>query len=307
MKMDHGEWAYFEGNIVPVDEAKISVMTHAFNYGTAVFEGIRGYWNEDDDQLYIFRLPEHVDRMVRNLSILMIKPALSVDEICKVIVELTARNGFREGTYIRPIGYKSAYELGPRIDDVDSDLVIYALRLGDYLDTSGLKVIVSSWRRLRDNAIPARCKINGAYVNSALAASEAKMAGFDEAILLGEDGTVSEGSAENLFFVQNGVLVTPPVTADILVGITRNTVIELAREELGIEVVERPVGRTELYVSDELFFCGTGAQIAPIVEVDRRPVGDGTIGEITTKIQKLYFDIVQGKVDKYRRWCTPVY
>lgn len=307
MKMDHGDWAYFKNNIVPIDKARVSVMTHAFNYGTAVFEGIRGYWNENDEQLYIFRLPEHVDRMVRNCNVLMVNPELSVEEICGIIVELTAKNGFRENTYIRPVAYKSEYELGPRVHDVESDLVIYAIRLADYVDTSGLKVVVSSWRRLRDNAVPARCKINGAYVNSALAKSEAVVAGFDEAVFLGEDGNVSEGSAENMFFVQNGMLVTPPVTADILVGITRNTVIELAREELGIEVVERSVGRTELYVSDELFFCGTGAQVAPVIEVDRRPVGDGSPGEITMKIQKLYFDVVHGKVDKYRHWCTPVY
>jgi branched-chain amino acid aminotransferase len=307
MIMDHGDWAYFQGNIVPIDEARISVMTHAFNYGTAVFEGIRGYWNEDDGELYIFRLPEHVNRMLRNSNILMVQPALSAEEICDLIVELAVKNGFREGTYIRPVCYKSAYELGPRIDGVDRDLVVYELKLGNYLNIEGLKVAVSSWRRLRDNAIPARCKINGAYVNSALAATEAKMEGFDEAIFLGEDGTVCEGSAENIFLVQNGRLITPPVTADILVGITRNTVIELAQNELGIDVVERTVGRTELYTSDELFFCGTGAQIAPIVEVDRRPVADGTLGQITTKIQNLYFDVVQGRSEKYKHWCTPIY
>jgi len=305
--MDYGDWAYFEGKTVPIDEANVSVMTHAFNYGTAVFEGIRGYWNKDDEQLYIFRLREHVDRMMGNFNILMIRPKLSPDEICECIVELTAKNGFREDTYIRPVGYKSAYELGPRVHDIEDELVVYVLRLGDYVDISGLKVAVSSWRRLPDNAIPARAKICGSYVNSALGASEAKMAGYDEAIFLCEDGTVSEGSAENLFLVQNGGLVTSPVTADILVGITRNTVIELARDELGHEVVERPIGRSELYVSDEMFLCGTGAQVAPVTEVDNRSVGDGTPGEITLKLQKLYFDVVQARLEKYRHWCTPVY
>jgi len=305
--MDYGDWAYFEGKTVPIDDAKVSVMTHAFNYGTAVFEGIRGYWNEDDDQLYIFRLREHVDRMMRNFNMLMIRPKLSADEICDCIVELTAKNGFREDTYIRPVGYKSAYELGPRVHDVEDDLVVYVLRLGDYVDISGLKVAVSSWRRVPDNAIPARGKICGSYVNSALAASESKMAGYDEAIFLCDDGTVSEGSAENLFLVQNGGLVTSPVTADILIGITRNTVVELARVEMGLEVAERPVARTELYVSDEMFFCGTGAQIAPVTEVDNRPVGDGTPGEVTLELQQLYFDVVHARVPKYRHWCTPVY
>ncbi|MCD6287864.1 MAG: branched-chain amino acid transaminase [Candidatus Hydrogenedentes bacterium] len=305
--MDHGDWAYFEGQIVSIQEAKISVMTHAFNYGTAVFEGIRGYWNEDHENLYIFRLQEHIDRMLRNSNILMVRPKLSLTEIQDIIIELTAKNGFREDTYIRPVCYKSEHELGPRLHDVASDLVIYEIRLGDYVNISGLKVAVSSWRRLRDNAIPARCKATGAYVNSALAATEAKMEGFDEAVFLGEDGTVSEGSAENLFLVQNGVLITPPVTADILTGITRNTIIELARNELGLDVVERPVGRTELYVSDEMFFCGTGAQVAPVVEVDRRPIGTGKLGDVTINLQKLYFDVVQGKIEKYRHWCTPVY
>ncbi len=305
--MDYGDWAYFEGEIVPIDDAKVSVMTHAFNYGTAVFEGIRGYWNKQDEQLYIFRLREHVDRMLRNCNILMIRPKLSMDEICDLVVGLTAKNGFREDTYIRPVAYKSAWKLGPHVHDVDDDLTIYTLRLGDYVDISGLRVCVSSWRRVRDNAIPARGKISGSYVNSALAATEARLAGFDEAIFLGEDGAVSEGSAENLFLVQDGRLVTPPVTADILVSITRNTLIELARDELGVETLERPVGRTELYVSDELFFCGTGAQVAPVTEVDNRPVGDGTPGEITLKLQKLYFDVVQARVEKYRHWCTPVY
>jgi len=306
--MDYGDWAYFEGRIVPIDEAKISVMTHAFNYGTAIFEGIRGYWNKDDEQLYIFRLREHVDRMLRNCNILMIRPKLTETEICDLVVGLTAKNEFKADTYIRPIAYKSAYELGPRVHDIDDELAVYALRLGDYVEISaGLHVCVSSWQRVQDNAIAARGKITGSYVNSALAASEARMAGFDEAIFLSEDGTVSEGSAENLFLVQDGQLVTPPVTADILVGITRNMLIELAREKLGIETDERPVGRTELYVSDELFLCGTGAQVAPITEVDNRQVGTGKPGQITLKLQKLYFDVVQGRVEKYRHWCTPVY
>ena len=306
--MDYGDWAYFEGRIVPIDEAKISVMTHAFNYGTAIFEGIRGYWNKEDQQLYIFRLREHVVRMLRNCNILMIRPKLAEPEICDLIVELTAKNEFQTDTYIRPIAYKSAWELVPRVDDVEDDFAVYELRLGDYVDISaGLRVCVSSWRRVRDNALPPRGKISGSYVNSALAATEARMAGFNEGIFLGEDGTVSEGSAENLFLVQDGRFVTPPVTADILVSITRDTLIELAREELGIETDERPVGRTELYVSDELFFCGTGAQVAPVTEVDNRPVGAGKPGEITLKLQKLYFDVVQGRVEKYRHWCTPVY
>ena len=306
--MDNGEFAYFEGRIVPTEDANINIMTHAFNYGTGVFEGIRAYWNDDNKQLNIFRLDEHIDRMMRSFRVLCIDPGLSFDEIREILVDVTRKNGFKDDVYIRPIGYKSSYELGPKVHGLDDEFAVYVIRLGDYVDISkGLGVTVSSWRRLRDNAIPVRCKINGSYVNSALAATEAKESGFDEAIFLCEDGTVSEGSAMNVFLVQDGNLVTPPCTADILVGITRKTVMQIAREKLGIETASRPVGRTELYTSDEVVFCGTGAQVAPVTQVDRRPVGDGNPGEVTLAIQKLYFDVVQGRIAEYRHWLTPVY
>jgi branched-chain amino acid aminotransferase len=306
--MDHGKYAYFEGEIRPIEEAKVNVMTHAFNYGTAVFEGIRGYWNDDDKQMYIFRLEDHLDRMFRNFNVLRIRLKLSLEEVANIIVELTAKNEFQEGIYIRPIGYKSEYVLGPKVHDVEDDFTIYVLKLGDYVDTSaGLNVAVSSWRRIAENALPARAKISGGYVNSALAASEAHESGYDEAIFLCEDGTVSEGSAMNIFLVNGDTLVTPPVTADILVGVTRNTVIQIAREKFGLDTECRPVGRAELYTADEIFFCGTGAQIAPVTSVDKRPVGDGKPGPVTGKLQKLYFDIVQCRVAEYSSWCTPVY
>lgn len=306
--MDYGKYAYFEGKIRPIESAKVSVMTHSFNYGTAIFEGIRGYWNADEEQLYVFKLGEHLDRMFRNFNILRMKPTLSMEEVADVILELAAKNGFREDIYVRPIAYKSPYVLGPRVHDLDDELTIYIIRLGDYVDTSsGLNVAVCSWRRLSDNALPPRAKICGCYVNSALAATEAKESGFDEAIFLNEDGTVSEGSAMNIFLVHGDKLVTPPVTANILVGVTRNTVIQIAEEKLGIETECRPVGRTELYVADEVFFCGTGAQVAPVTYIDRRPVGRGEPGPVTLKLQNVYFDTVQCRVPEYRPWCTPVY
>jgi len=306
--MDHGRYAYFEGKIRPIEAAKVSIMTHAFNYGTAVFEGIRGYWNADEKQLYVFRLQDHLDRMFRNFNILRTRLALSQQDVAEVILDLIVKNEFREDVYVRPIAYKSSYVLGPRVHDLDDELAIYIIRLGDYVDiSSGLSVAVSSWRRLSDNALPARGKISGSYVNSALAATEAKESGFDEAIFLCEDGTVSEGSAMNMFLVFGNELVTPPATADILVGITRNTVMQIAREKLGIETTCRPVGRTELYVADEVFFCGTGAQVAPVTHIDRRPVADGKPGPLTCKLQKLYFDVVQCRVPEYSSWCTPAY
>lgn len=306
--IDPGKIAYFQGEYVPIEQANVSILTHSFNYGTALFEGIRGYYRKDDDNVLIFRLKEHVDRLVRNFNILCMNVPETREDIERICVELVKRSGFKEGVYIRPIVYKSERSLGPKLHDVESSFCCWIMKLGDYVDIdAGLDCVVTSWRRLADNAIPSRAKTVGSYVNSSLASSEAKQAGFDEAIFLREDGSVAEGSAMNLFMVIDGKLVTTPPTADILVGITRNTVIQLAREAFGIEVIERPIARTELYVCDELFFTGTGAQVAPVRSVDRRNVGDGKPGPISLKLQELYFDVVQGKVAKYAQWCTPVY
>ncbi len=307
-KMEAGSVIYFEGKYVPAEDARISVMTHGFNYGTGLFEGIRGYYVPEEDNILIFRLPEHVDRMVRNMSIANMRIPEDRAKIAEICIELVRRSGFREGSYIRPLCYISDLSLGPKFVDVESRLCCYVIKLGDYVDVNrGLDVMVSSWRRLSDNAIPTRVKATGSYFNSSLASTEARQAGFDEAVFLREDGTVSEGSAMNLFMVKQGKLFTAPENSDILVGITRNTVIQLAQEELDIEVVERPIARTELYTCDELFFSGTGAQVAPVRSVDRRVLGDGTPGPISKQLQNLYFDVVQGKVAKYRHWCTPVY
>ena len=306
--MEPGPFVYFEGNYVPVEDAKVSIMTHAFNYGTGLFEGIRGYYSADEDNILVFRLAEHVDRLVRNFNILCMEIPETPEDIARICVEVIKRSGFREGVYIRPLCYKSELSLGPRLSGVESRFCCYVIKLGEYCDIeSGLDVVVSSWRRLSDNAIPSRAKSTGSYINSSLAATEANQAGFDEAIFLREDGSVAEGSAMNMFMVLNGQLITTPPTADILVGITRNTVIELARNELGLDVVERPIARTELYVCDEVFFCGTGAQVAPVRSVDRRVIGGGTPGPVSRKLQDLYFRVVMGKVEKYRSWCTPVY
>lgn len=306
--MNPGPIAYFEGAYVPVEEAKISVLTHAFNYGTGLFEGIRGYYAADENNVLVFRLPEHVDRMMRNARLMCMdipEDQAAIEEIC---LELIRRSGFREGVYIRPIIYKNELSLGPTVKGVTSSMCCYIIKLGDYCDIeSGLDVAVSSWRRLSDNAIPSRVKSTGSYINSSLAATEAKQAGFHEAIFLRENGTVAEGSAMNLFLIRDNVLYTSPPNADILVGITRNTIIQLAREVLKLEVIERDIGRTELYVCDELFFSGTGAQVAPVRSVDRRIIGEGKPGPITKKLQDVYFDVVQGKVPEYRHWCRPVY
>lgn len=306
-EMEAASTAYFEGKFVPTEEAKVSILTHAFNYGTGLFEGIRGYYSKDEDEILIFRLQEHIDRFLRNGNLLYMDLRETREDLEGICVELVKRSGFREDVYIRPIAYKSELSLSPKVKGVESSVCCWVIKLGDYVEiNAGLDVAVSSWRRLSDNAIPARTKTTGSYINSALARSEADLAGFDEAIVLREDGTVSEGSAMNIFLVLDGKLITPPESADILIGITRNTVIELAQKELGLEVIERPIGRTELYICDEIFFTGTGAQVAPVRSVDRRLVGSGEPGPISKKLQTLYFDVVQGKIDKYRHWCTPV-
>jgi len=300
--------AYFNKQFVPLSEAKISIRTNALHYGSGVFEGIRAYWNPKEQQLYVFKLPEHYERMVNNCKVMKLKLDHDVKELCALTVDLLRRNQPREDTYIRPIAYISSEGLGPKLIGYETGFAVYTIPLGDYIDTSvGIKVGFSSWRRISDNTIPARCKVTGGYVNSALARTEAIEQGYDEAIFLTQDGFISEGSAENIFLGGNGSLITPDLSQDILEGITRDVLLTLCREELGLMVTERQVGRTELYVADEVFLCGTGAQVSPVIEVDRRPVGSGKMGPITARIQQLYFQVVKGDHPRYRHWCTPVY
>ncbi|MEA3337861.1 MAG: branched-chain amino acid transaminase [Chloroflexota bacterium] len=302
------KYAFFEGRIVPFEQAKVSVMTHALNYGTACFAGIRAYWNEQEKQLFLFRLNDHVERFLTSCRLLMMDVPYSAEHLAGVVVELLQKEGFRSDIYIRPLGYKADLKIGVLLHDMVDEVTIYALPFGRYVENEeGAAVCVSSWRRVDDNAMPARGKISGAYVNSAFVKSEALLNGFDEAIVLSQDGHVSEGSAENLFMVRNGCLITPSITANILEGITRRTIMQLADEQLGIPTEERQIDRTELYVCDELFFCGTGVQVAAITSVDHRPVGAGSMGPITEAIRDLYFDVVRGQVPAYRDWCTPVY
>ncbi len=301
------EYYFMNGEYVEASKAMIPVRTHAFLYGTAVFEGIRGYWNEEEKQLYVFRAPEHYQRLIHSGKIMHMESPYTVEEYCEITRNLLKKNGYKENCYMRPNLYKSAQKVGPGLYDNPDAFMIIPNKMGDYIDTSkGLRVCVSSWRRNSDNAIPPRAKVAGGYANAALIKTDAHNAGFDDAIVLDEAGKVTEGSAMNLFIIQNGKLITTKKTDDILVGVTRNTIIELAKD-LGIPVEERAIDRTELYISDEAFYCGTGAQISPIVEIDGRKLGDGKVGPIATDLQKLYFDVVCGKVPKYKKWCMPVY
>lgn len=301
------EYYFLNGKTVEAEKAMIPVRTHAFLYGTAVFEGIRAYWNEEEKQLYVFRAPEHYERLLRSAKIMYMNSPYTVEEYCKITKDLLKKNNYKQDAYMRPNLYKAAQKVGPGLYDNEDRFMLITNKMGDYIDTSkGLKVCVSSWRRNSDNAIPPRAKVAGSYANAALIKTDAHNAGFDDAVVLDEAGQVTEGSAMNLFLVQNGKLVTTMKTDNILVGVTRNTVIELAKD-LGIETEERAIDRTELYISDEAFYCGTGAQISPIVSVDNRDLGDGKVGPISKELQKLYFDVVRGKVAKYKHWCMPVY
>jgi len=300
-------WAFFRGGFVPLRDANVSVMTHALNYGTAVFEGIRAYWNADEKQLYALDLVPHFERMVRSAALLFMQVMYTPEQMADLTVELLRRDGLQEDTYIRPLIYKSSELIGVRLHNLDADFTMFAIPFGKYIDTeSGVRAQVSSWRRTDDNAIPARGKVTGAYVNSALAKSEAQLNGFDEAIVLTQDGHVSEGSAENLFIARDGTLITPAVTDNVLEGITRSRLIGLAGD-LGIPVIQRSIDRTELYNADEVFLCGTGAQVSAVVEIDRRLVADGRPGPITTRLSRTYFEAVRGRLDTYHSWLTPIY
>ncbi len=300
-------YAYFQKQFVPLEEAKIGVMTHAFNYGTGTFEGIRANWNGEDGVLYLFRAPEHLQRLRRSARILHIDLPYTDDELLDIVVRVLEMSGFTEDMYIRPLAYKSSEQVGVRVHNLEDDLLVFVTPFGAYLDVDkGARCQTSTWRRVDDMGIPARAKVTGIYINSALAKTEAMENGFDEAIMLNQNGHVSEGSGENIFIVVNGKLVTPPSSDNILVGITRDTVITLARDELGIDTIERSLDRSELYIADECFMTGTAAHVTPVVEVDRRPVGSGRIGEVTAQLQKLYFDVIRGRVPRYSSWLTPV-
>lgn len=298
--------AYLDGAFVPFADAKVSIATHALQYGTGVFEGIRAYWNDGHGQLYVFRLREHFDRMTNSCKILRIGLPGDADELSAILIELLRRNAFTSDVYIRPLAYKAARVVKVALHGLRDGFGMYAFPMGGYLSTGGLAAHTTSWRRISDEAIPARAKVSGGYINTALAVDEAVEHGAEEAIFLTGGGHVSEGGGSNLFMVRDGTLITPPVTDDILEGITRQT-IEVLAAELGFSFVQRPIDRTELFIADELFFCGTGAQVAPCVKVDGRPVGDGRIGPIATAIGDRYFAVAHGDDAAHPEWRTAVY
>ena len=300
-------YAYFQGEIVPIEDAKISVMTHAFNYGTGVFGGLRAYWNAEQEQLYIFRPREHFQRLLNSASLMRMSVPQNAADLTQVLTDLLRREDYRTNAYIRPIIYKADEGIGVRVHDISDDLTMFALPFGSYISQEGIHAHISAWRRIDDNAIPARGKVTGAYANSALIKSDAVLSGYDEALVLNEDGHVSEASSANLFIVRNGDVITPPINANVLEGITRRSLIRLIRDELGLKVIERNIDRTEVYLAEEAFLCGTAVQVAGITYVDHRPLGDGQIGTVTQHITRLFNQVVNGQVEKYTDWLTPVY
>jgi branched-chain amino acid aminotransferase len=298
--------AYFEGRYVPLKDANVNIMTHAFMYGTATFEGIRAYWNPEQGVLYGLKLREHMERIRRNAGMLLMTNLPSVDELVRIVVETTRRNHYETDCYIRPCFYKSSRIVGVRLHNMEHELCVLTVPFGNYIDIErGVRLMTSSWRRNRDDALPARGKIVGGYVNMALQKSEAELNGFEEALVLTSDGHANEASAANLFIVRDGAIISPSVADDILEGITRLAVMEIAAE-LGIPVQVRSIGRSEVYVADEMFLCGTGVQMSPVVEVDHRPVGSGVVGPISRRIAETYFAAVRGRDPRFAHWLTPI-
>lgn len=301
-------YAFFNGGIVRYSEAKVGVLTHGLNYGTGVFGGIRAYWNEEAQQLFIFRPRDHFRRLLESTKLLRMEFSYTEEDLTRALLDLLRTENYKTDCYIRPVAFYSDEIIGVRLHDLTPALAMVAIPFGKYVEKDeGSHVTVSSWRRVDDNVIPARGKITGSYINSAFAKSDAQRAGFDEAIILTHDGHICEGSAENVFLIRNGVAITPPITDNILEGITRQTVITLLRDELGVKIVERSIDRSEIYLANEAFFTGTGVQITTITRVDYRAIGTGKMGEITTKLRELFFNVVRGRVKKYREWCTAVY
>jgi branched-chain amino acid aminotransferase len=305
--VDLSKHAFFEGKIVPLSEAKINIATHGFLYGTAVFGGMRGYWNADKKCLFVFRPYDHFRRLLHSSKMMAVQTEYDEESLIELTLDLLRTDNWQRDVYMRPTFYKADMGIGVKLHGLIDEFCMFVIAYEPYVkNDTNAHVTVSSWRRIDDNVIPARGKVAGAYVNSALIKTDAVRSGFDEALVLDNNGHVSEGSAMNIFMLRDGVLITPPVTDNILEGITRRSIIELARNELGLDVVERSIDRTEVFISEEMFMTGTAAQITAVTRVDHRPVGAGVMGPVTTKLRTLYEDILRGKNRKYENWNVAV-
>ncbi len=305
--MDLSKHAFFEGKIVPLGDAKINIATHGFLYGTAVFGGMRAYWNEEKKSLYVFRPYDHFRRLLHSARMMSMQTSYDEESLIQLTLDLLRTDNWQRDIYMRPSFYKADLGIGVRLHNLKDEFCMFVIAYEPYVkNDTNAHVTISSWRRIDDNVIPARGKVSGAYANSALIKTDANLAGFDEALVLDNNGHISEGSAMNIFMVRDGVLVTPPVTDNILEGITRKSVMELASKELGLPVVERSIDRTEVYICEEMFLTGTAAQITAVTKIDHRPVGTGAMGSITTRLRSMYEDVLRGKIKKYEHWNVAV-
>lgn len=305
MKDKGVDFVWFDGQYLKWEEAKVPIFVHALHYGTAVFEGIRAY--PSDDNLYIFRLKEHMDRLRKSANVYSFTTKFSVDKLCKAAVDLIRKNGIRESCYIRPLTFVGMHGIDLNVTkNSPTHTTIIIFPFAKYFKGDGISACISSWRRIDDESIPPMAKASGNYLNSVLATQECRRNGYDESILLDRNGCVSEASGENIFVVRNGKLHTPQLSDSILEGITRDTAITIARE-LGYDVVERPISRTELYLADEIFLTGTAAEIIAITKIDGNIIGNGREGTMTKSIRENYEAIVIGKSDKFMGWLTPTW
>ncbi len=305
--MDLSKHAYFEGKVVLLADAKINIATHGFLYGTAVFGGIRAYWNEEQKKLFVFRPWDHYHRLLHSAHMMAIQTSFDEESLIDQTLDLLRLDHYQQDVYMRPTFYKADLGIGVKLHGLKDEFCLFTMPYEKYVkNDTDAHVTVSSWRRIDDNMIPARGKVAGAYANSALIKTDANLAGFDEALVLDQNGHVSEGSAMNIFMIRDGVVITPPVTDNILEGITRKSVIEILRNDMGIQVVERSIDRTEVAIAEEFFMTGTAAQITAVTKVDHRPIGRGTMGPVTSKLREMYEDILRGRVKKYLQWNVAV-
>lgn len=304
MPIEETEYMWMDGEFVKWNDANIPILTHSLHYGTAVFEGIRAYPSKDN--LVVFRLREHLERLAESCKILPLEHKYSVSDFEKTVIELLRKNQLKKSTYIRPLVYVGYGGIGLNFTGFPINVAIAAFPFGKYFLSPEIKVCVSNWKRISDESMPPQAKASGNYLNSVLAKLDALRSGFDDAILLNKNSMVCEGTGENIFVIKNGEIVTPPVSSSILVGITRDSIIQLAKE-MNMEIKEREISRIELYQADEVFFTGTAAEVTGIIEIDNRKIGEGKIGTITNNIRESYAQIVAGNNEKYMHWLTEVY
>jgi branched-chain amino acid aminotransferase len=305
--VDLSKHAFFEGKIVPLSDARVNIATHAFLYGTAVFGGMRAYWNEEKKHLFMFRPYDHFRRLLHSARMLTMQTSYDEESLIQLTLDVLRADNWQQDVYMRPTFYKADMGIGVRLHDLRDEFCMFTMAHEKYIkNDTDAHVTISSWRRIDDNMIPARGKVAGAYVNSALIKSDAVRAGFDEALAMDGNGHLSEGSAMNIFMVRDGVLITPLVTDNILEGITRRTIIELARNEMGLPVIERSIDRTEVFIAEEFFMTGTAAELTCVTRIDHRPVGAGKMGPITTQLRAMLADVLRARNPKYKNWNVEV-